>query len=143
LRYVEVRQQRPAADSAQFMHNLLAKHYPAIEHSRLVQDNLNTPTLGAFYDVFPPEEAFALAQQFELHSTPKKGSWLNMAEVACAALSTQCLAQRLADGDTLCQEVLAWATQRNHERKTVHWRFAQTDARTKVQRHYKSVQKLN
>jgi len=45
--------------------------------------------------------------------------------------------------DTLAQEVLAWAAKRNQAGQTVHWRFAQTDARIKMQRHYKNVQKLN
>jgi len=143
LRYVEVRQQRTAVDYAQFMQNLIEKHYPAVEHIRLGQDNLNTHTGGAFYEVLPPEEAFALAQKFELHYTPKKGSWFNMAEIEFAALSTQCLDRRIADVDLLGQEVLAWATKRHHDRKTVHWRFAQTDARTKMKRHYKNVQKFN
>ena len=39
LRYVEVRQQRTAVDYAQFMQNLIEKHYPAVDHIRLVQDN--------------------------------------------------------------------------------------------------------
>jgi hypothetical protein len=64
LRYGEVRPQRTAADYAEFMQNLITKHYPAIEHIRLVQDNLNTHTPGAFYAVLPPDEAFAFAQQF-------------------------------------------------------------------------------
>ena len=76
FRSVEVRQQRTAVDYAQFMKNLITKHYPQIEYIRLVQDNLNTHTPGSFYEVLPPEEAFALSQHFELHYTPKKGSWL-------------------------------------------------------------------
>jgi len=99
LRYVEVRQPRTAVDYAQFMQHLIAKHYPAVDLIRLVQDNLNTHTGGALYEVLPPEEAFAWAQKFELHYTPKKGSWLNMAEIECAALSPQCLDRRIADVD--------------------------------------------
>jgi DDE superfamily endonuclease len=106
----------------------------------LLTSDIKFPLL---YEVLPPEEAFAFAQQFELHYTPKKGSWLNMAEIEFAALSTQCLDRRLADVDTLAQEVLAWAAKRNQAGQTVHWRFAQTDARIKMQRHYKNVQKLN
>ena len=52
------------------------------------------------------------------------------------------IARRIAEVDTLRQEVLAWATKRNHERKTVHWRFSQTDTRTKLQRHDQNVQKF-
>jgi DDE superfamily endonuclease len=142
LRYGEVRQQRTAVAYAQFMKNLIEKPYPHIAYIRLVQDNLTTHTPGALYEVLPPAEAFALSQQFELHYTPKKGSWLHMAESEFAALSTPCLDRRIAGVDTWRQEVLAWATKRNHERKTVHWRFSQTDARTKLQRHYQNVQKF-
>jgi hypothetical protein len=65
-----------------------------------------------------------------------------MAEIACAALATQCLDRRIADDETLGQEVLAWAAKRNAERTTVTWRFSQIKARSKLQRHYQNVKKL-
>jgi hypothetical protein len=142
FRYVEVRERRTAEDYAEFMKNLLALHSPQVEALRLVQDNLNTHTPGAFYEVLPPAEAFALAQRLEPHYTPKKGSWLNMAEIEFAALSKQCLNRRLPDLPSLRHEVLAWAAQRNQERKTVHWKFSQDKARQKLQRHYTNVQKF-
>lgn len=143
FRYVEVRERRTAVDYADFMQALLACHYPQAESLRLVQDNLNTHTPGSFYEVLPPAEAFALAQRFEPHYTPKKGSWLNMAEVEFAALSKQCLDRRIPDLERLRREVLTWADQRNQEGKTVHWRFSQDKARQKLQRHYTNVQKFN
>ncbi len=133
---------RTAADYAAFLHPLLARPYPQAASLRLVQDNLNTHTPGSFYEVFPPEQAFALAQRFEPHYTPKKGSWLNMAEIEFAALSTQCLDRRIPEVELLRREVLAWAERRNHEGKTVHWKFAQPDARQKLHRHYRNVQKF-
>lgn len=142
FRYVEVRQRRTAADYAEFMQNLIRKHYHHVEYIRLVQDNLNTHTPGSFYQVLPPDEAFALGKRFELHYTPKKGSWLNMAEIEFSALSTQCLNRRIADQDTLRQEVMAWASKRNRDRTTVNWRFSQSDARNKLQRHYTKVNKF-
>jgi hypothetical protein len=142
FRYVEVRERRTAVDYADFMQTLLARHYPQAHASRLVQDNLNTHTPGAFYEVLPPAEAFALAQRFEPHYTPKKGSWLNMAEIEFAALSKQCLDRRIPDVETLRREVLAWADQRNQARKTVNWQFSETDARQKLHRHYQNVQKF-
>ena len=63
----------------------------------MVQDNLNTHTAGSFYDALPPDDAFQLAKRFEYHYTPKKGSWLNMAEIELSALSKQCLDRRIAD----------------------------------------------
>jgi hypothetical protein len=141
-RYVEVRERRTARDYAAFMQTLLARHYPQVEAIRLVQDNLNTHTPGAFYEVLPPAEAFGLAQKFAPHYTPKKGSWLNMAEIEFAALSTQCLARRIPEVEALRREVLAWADRRNQEGKTVNWKFSQTKARQKLHRHYEKVQKL-
>jgi DDE superfamily endonuclease len=86
------------------MQTLLARHYPHAASIRLVQDNLNTHTPGAFYEVLPPAQAFALAQQFESHYTPKKGSWLNVAEIEFAARSKQCLARRIPDLPSLRRE---------------------------------------
>lgn len=142
FRYVEVRERRTAVDYAQFMQNLIEKHYAHVDYLRLVQDNLNTHTPGSFFEVLPAPEAFALSQRFEPHYTPIKGSWLNMAEIEFAALSKQCLDRRIPAFDRLRQEVVAWACKRNHERKTVNWSFSQTDARDKLQRHYQNVQKL-
>ena len=124
------------------MQNLLAKHYPQVECIRLVQDNLHTHTPGSFYEVLPPDAAFALSQRFEPHYTPLKGSWLNMAEIEFAVLAKQCLDRRIPTLDRLGQAVLAWADTRNLDRKTVHWRFSQNDARDKFHRHYHNVQKF-
>ena len=143
LRYVEVRDRRTAVDYAQFMQTLLEKCYPDAEGIRLVQDNLNTHTPGSFYEVLPPHEAFALAQRFELHYTPVKGSWLNMAEIELAALAKQCLHQRIPDAVRMRSEVLAWAERRNTQGRTVNWTFAKGDARDKLERHYSNVNKLN
>jgi hypothetical protein len=142
FRYVEVRERRTAQDYAAFMQTLLSRHYPKAQAIRLVQDNLNTHTPGSFYEILPPEHAFALAQRFEFHYTPKKGSWLNMAEIEFAALSKQCLDRRVPAVETLRREVLAWADARNQAQKTVNWKFSQDKARQKLQRHYQNVQKL-
>jgi hypothetical protein len=142
FRYVEVRERRTAQDYTAFMQTLLARYYPQAASLRLVQDNLNTHTPGSFYTILPPEHAFALARRFEPHYTPKKGSWLNMAEIEFAALSKQCLDRRISEVATLRREVLAWAARRNQEKKTVQWKFAQPHARQKLHRHYESVRKL-
>lgn len=142
FRSVEVRERRTASDYAHFMQTLLTCYYPEAKSIRLVQDNLNTHTPGSFYEVLPPAQAFAVAQKFALHYTPQKGSWLNMAEIEFAALSTQCLDRRIPDLLTLRREVLAWATQRNNDQTTVEWKFAQPDARKKLHRHYENVQKF-
>ena len=142
FRYVEVRDRRTAVDYAEFMQNLLTTHYPQAQTIRLVQDNLNTHTPGSFYQVLPPSAAFDLGQRFELHYTPTKGSWLNMAEIEFAALVKQCLDRRLPDVETLRREVFAWAERRNRDLTTVNWSFSQAKARDKFHRHYGNVQKF-
>lgn len=136
FRYVQIRSRRTAVDYAQFMQDLVRGCYPNVERIRLVQDNLNTHTPGSFYQVLPPDEAFEFAQQFEMHYTPKKGSWLNMAEIEFSALSIQCLDRRVPDQETLETEVLAWSQKRNQARTTVNWKFTQYAAREKLNSKY-------
>ncbi len=69
----------------------LTARYPDAVKILLVQDNLNTHCLSALYETFDATEAFALAQRFEFHFTPKSASWLNMIEIEFSALSRQCL----------------------------------------------------
>jgi len=105
----------------------------------LVQDNLNTHNPSSFYEVFPAAEAFALAQRFEMVYTPKKASWLNMAEIELSALSKQCLDRRIAEMRTLAAEVGSWTRRRNHLKATICWNFTKNDARNKLNRFYKTI----
>lgn len=130
-----VKEHRTKVDYANFMREL-AQQYPDAESIRLVQDNLNTHTAGSFYDALTPEEAFELAKRFEFHFTPKKGSWLNMAEIELSALSKQCLDRRIGNIKKLADEVGSWERKRNAVRATVRWRFNKDNARVKLQRHY-------
>jgi hypothetical protein len=138
-RLICVKDRRTMIDYADFM-KLLAMNYPEAESIVLVQDNLNTHTAGSFYDALPPDEAFQLARRFEYHYTPKKGSWLNMAEIELSALSKQCLDRRIADMKTLADEVNAWQQERNELKASVKWRFNKDNARIKLKRHYLSLQ---
>jgi hypothetical protein len=138
-RFVRVKERRTMVDYADFM-KMLANQYPEAEAIRLVQDNLNTHTAGSFYEALPPEEAFTLAKRFEYHYTPKKGSWLNMAEIELSALSKQCLDRRIADMKKLSDEVGSWERDRNEIGATVIWIFNKDKARVKLQRHYLNLQ---
>lgn len=68
-------------------------------------DNLNTHTIGAFYEAFPPEEASVLVKRLEIHDTPVHGSWLNTAEIELSALTRQCLDRRLDNLELLIREI--------------------------------------
>ena len=103
-RVITVTERRTKKDYAEFM-KALAASYPDADKIVLVQDNLNTRNPSSFYDTFPASEAFALAQRFEMVYTPKKASWLNMAEIELSALSKQCLDRRIAEMKTLAAQV--------------------------------------
>lgn len=137
-RFAEIREQKTKKDYAQFMKRL-AEQYPEAEKIILVQDNLNTHTPGSFYETFPADEAFALSQRFEMVYTPKKASWLNMAEIEFSALSKQCLDRRIPKISVLAKETNAWIQERNRKQITVEWQFTKNNARNKFQRFYKAI----
>ena len=79
-RKVKVTDHHAAVDYAQVLKELSDVHFPDAKQIVLVQDNLSTHTAASLYAAFPAEEARRLATRFERHSTPKHGSWLDMAE---------------------------------------------------------------
>lgn len=142
FRFAQVRTQRTKVDYAAFMKAFVElPRYAEVKGFRLVQDNLNTHTAGAFYQTFEPEEARQLKQPFEYHATPTNGSWLNMAEIELSAITRQCLDRRIPTQEKLEQEVLACVKERNEQRIAITWRFTTKDAREKLQRHYDGLKK--
>lgn len=138
-RFIEVKQQRTKVDYAQFLKELADRYYPDAERIVIVQDNLNTHTNGSFYKAFKHKEAFRLARKFEYHYTPKKGSWLNMAEIELSALARQCLDRRIPSMEKLKKEVSSWERWRNKNRSTVNWTFTKDDARIKLEKFYPNM----
>jgi hypothetical protein len=138
-RRVTVCAQRTKRELAEQLRLLVEDLYPAAVCIRVVLDNLNTHTLGALYETFPAERAQAIAAKLELHYTPKHGSWLNMIEGEGSVLARQCLGRPLATIAAVQTACDAWATRRNAERATVHWRFTTSDARQRFRRLYPKV----
>jgi hypothetical protein len=141
-RLVETSKQRTKADYCRFMQRVAASH-PQAEKVVLVQGNLNTHNASSFYENLPPAEAFTLAHSFEMHYTPKKGSWLNMAELELSALSRICLSRRIGSIEQLDREVQAIVKERNELKVKVEWQFSIAQAREKLSRHYENVQSKN
>jgi len=137
-RIVSVTERKTKKDYAKFM-KALAASYPKAEKIILVQDNLNTHNPSSFYEAFPAEEAFALTQRFEMVYTPKKASWLNMAEIELSALSKQCLDRRIPKFGMLSSEVTSWTKRRDHLKVTINWNFTKNDARNKFNRCYETI----
>ena len=138
-RCVKVKDQRTAKDYAHVLKELSDVHFEKAEKIILVQDNLNTHTPASLYEAFAPEEAWRLAQRFEWHSTPKHGSWLNMAEAELAVLAKQCLDRRIQDRMTLQAEVSAWLAKRNAGHAKADRRFTASDARIKLKSLYPAL----
>ena len=99
-------------------------------------DNLNTHSTASFYEAFLPEEARRLSERLEIHYTPKHGSWLNIAEIELSVLQGQCLNRRIADIETMKNEVDSWQINRNNQIKKINWQFTTDNARIKLKRLY-------
>ena len=141
-RLVEASKQRTKADYCRFMQRVVGL-FPSAEKIVLVQDNLNTHNASSFYENLPAEQAFSLAQRFEMHYTPKKGSWLNMAELELSALSRICLARRIPSVGELDREVQGLVKERNELKVKVEWQFSVSQAREKLSRHYENAKSKN
>ena len=138
-RHVKVTDRRTKRDFAGLLADMADVHFPD-RRIVLVMDNLNTHRLSTLYETFEPAEASRLADRFEVHHTPKHGSWLNMAEIEINVLSRQCLDRRIPDREAMVREVDAWQAHRNSSSKPVDWRFRTGDARIKLRSLYPSTQ---
>jgi hypothetical protein len=103
----------------------------------LVCDNLNTHTLGAFYEAFPPARARDLARRIRFCHTPKHGSWLNIAENELSSLTRQCVSgRRFGTLANLRAEIaawsIAWSIDVNKTQRGVDWQMKVSHARGKL-----------
>lgn len=141
-RLVRVYNQRTKSDYCRFQQEV-AGEWAEAKVICEVQDNLNTHNASSFYENLPPEQAFKLMKRFEFHYTPKKGSWLNMAELELSAISRQCLARRIAEVETLSRELESIVKERNELEIKVRWQFTVENAREKLNRHYEKILSKN
>lgn len=139
-RDVKVTERRTMVDWAEAIRELVDVHYPEAEQIVLVMDNLNTHKLASLYEAFGPEQARRIAERFEVHHTPKHGSWLNVAEIELSVLSRQCLDRRIESAEELWKELEPWYEERNDRGIGVNWRFTTANARIKLRRLYPAVQ---
>jgi hypothetical protein len=79
-REVAVRERKTKIDWATEMARLLDSRYAKCAEVIVVCDNLNTHTIGAFYEAFELKRARSLVRRIRFCYTPKHGSWLNIAE---------------------------------------------------------------
>ncbi len=128
-RHVKITDRRTKKDFAELLRDIADVHFPGKKKSC---PPWTTHELSSLYCAFPPEQAGRLYERFEVHHTPKHGSWLNIAESGISVLSRQCLSRRIPDRETLCREVSAWQKARNADPAPVKQRFTAQDARIKL-----------
>jgi DDE superfamily endonuclease len=140
FRQATARPRRTKVDWALEVAQLLDTRYAGCKTVTLVCDNLNTHTKGAFYEVFPADQARGYVRRLHLVHTPKHGSWLNIAECELSCLTSQCLAdRRLGDLPALQAEIAAWSRKTNAKQRGVDWQFQIDDARSKLKRLYPKI----
>jgi hypothetical protein len=138
-RHVKVTDRHTAVDYAHVLKELADHCFASAAMIVLVQDNLNIHCKASLYEAFPAAEARRLAERFEWHYTPKHGSWLDLAESELGVLTSQCLSRRIADKQTLIEEIAAWEHDRNAKHTKANWHFTTADARIKLKRLYPSI----
>jgi hypothetical protein len=137
-RQVRITERHTKQDFAYNMKWLVDEVHPDAEVVRVILDNLNSHSLAALYEAFPPAEARRIIKKLELHFTPKHASWLNMAEIELSVFDRR-LKDFIPDDDMLFKEVSALVQDRNHSQATVDWQFRTEDARIKLIKLYPSI----
>jgi hypothetical protein len=139
-REATARASKTKADWAVEVARLLEGRYRKCSTVTLVCDNLNTHTIGAFYEAFPPARARALARRIRFCHTPKHGSWLNIAENELSSLTRQCVSERrFGRLSTLQSELAAWSTDVNATQRGVDWQMKVRHARGKLKSLYPKI----
>jgi hypothetical protein len=141
-RLAQIHARRTKKEYTLFM-QALAAAFPDARKIRVVQDNLNTHDVSAFYEHLPADDAQALAERFEFFFTPKAASWLNMIEIEFSALARQCLHRRIPTQEDLEREVLALVAERTTKQIKIDWQFSVQTARSKLNSHYVKVHPEN
>src|SRR5262249_32552552 len=104
-RHVRVTEQRTKVDFAHAMQWLVDEGYPEPAVSRVVLANLKPHRIAPLYEASAPPGARRTARKLDLHSTPKQGSGLNMAEMGLSVPQQKCRDRRIPDEATLTREI--------------------------------------
>jgi len=139
-REATARASKTKTDWAVEVARLLEGRYKQCPTVILVCDNLNTHTIGAFYEAFPPERARAMVRRVRFCHTPKHGSWLNVAENELSSLTRQGVSgRRFGILKTLQSEIAAWSNDVNGTQRGVDWQMKISDARYKLKSLYPKI----
>lgn len=127
----KVTENRKGPEFAKFLSSI-ARKYEDAEKIILVMDNLSTHTLKSLTDFYGKEKGNDIWNRFEVHNTPKHGSWLNQAEIAIGMYSRQCLGDgRVGSFERLKKMTSHWSKRANRKSIQIKWTFNTVKARDK------------
>ena len=127
----QVTEKRTKNDFAKFLASLERKLSNA-EKIMLVMDNLNTHKEDSLIQYYGEREGKRIWNRFEVHYTPKHGSWLNQAELAINIYARQCLGKsRIPTIELLRKKTQFWNKVVNKRRVCIKWKFTRKKAREK------------
>jgi len=127
----EVTDRRTSNDFAEFLY-LIEQKYKDAEKIIAIMDNLNTHKLKSLTEFYGKEEGTRIWNRFEIHYTPKHGSWLNQAEIAINMYARQCLGKsRIPTIELLKKKTEAWNKYINEKKVTIKWEFSKNNAQEK------------
>ena len=128
-----VTDRRTGDEFAKFIASV-ARRYESAREITLVMDNLNTHCEKSLVRFYGEEEGKRIWGRFDVHYTPKHGSWLNQAEIAIGMYARQCLGKaRIPDVETLRKKTAAWNKIANRRKVIIKWTFSVAKAREKFE----------
>ena len=127
-------------DFAHALEHIATNVHPDAEKIILVMDNHTTHSESSLYKAFTPEKARALCERFEIHFTPKHGSWLNMAEIEIGKVVNFGLKKRVSSKEEMRMSLEAYEQSQNQNPKVINWQFTNAKARIKLKGLYPTIQ---
>jgi transposase len=124
-----VTETKSGIEFGRFLGNI-AKKYPNAKKIILIMDNFSSHTIKSLQLAFGEEKGNEIWSRFDVHYTPKHGSWLNQGEIAIGMYARQCLGGgRIGDIETLIKKTNAWNRFANRKKVKIKWNFTKDDAR--------------
>ena len=108
------------------------RRYSRARKIHLIMDNLNTHREKSLIEYYGGRKARQIWNRFEIHYTPKHGSWLNPAEIEISLFSRECLGKdRIPDFEEMKDRIRSWTLRANREQRMIDWKFTKRKARKK------------
>lgn len=128
---LQVTEKKTRNDFAKFLASI-ERQYQSAEKIILVMDNYVTHFQESLINFYGEEKGLSIWNRFDIHYTPKHGSWLNQAEIAIGMYNRQCLGNtRIPDIETLNKKTKAWEKILRKKKVVINWKFNKTKAREK------------